>query len=267
MPFERGQIVFGLLCTADGFPVAVEVFEGSTSDPKTVAAQVDKIRGRFGLKRWCWSATAACSPGRASAKTCRASTGCAGSRPCARPPSASSSPPDTWRRVDLKVRPIYHRRPDRVRAHVLLCMLAYYVEWHMRSKLAPVLFDDHDPEGWRAAAAFGGAAGAALAGGAGEGVQQAHRRRSAGAQLPQPDQRVGDADDEHDAGDRGRRYLSAHDPADGAAAALLRATWRLAPDVGTEGICAMLLIACIQMPYGTLSLELRVRANTVALRF
>ena len=48
--------------------------------------------------------------------------------------------------VDLKVRPIYHRRADRVRAHVLLCMLAYYVEWHMRSELAPVLFDDHDPE-------------------------------------------------------------------------------------------------------------------------
>ena len=41
--------------------------------------------------------------------------------------------------VDLKVRPIYHRSPDRVRAHVFLCMLAYYVEWHMRSALAPVL--------------------------------------------------------------------------------------------------------------------------------
>ena len=46
--------------------------------------------------------------------------------------------------VDLKVRPIYHRSADRVRAHVFLCMLAYYVEWHMRTKLAPVLFDDHD---------------------------------------------------------------------------------------------------------------------------
>ena len=34
--------------------------------------------------------------------------------------------------VDLKVRPIHHRKPDRVRAHILLCMLAYYVEWHMR---------------------------------------------------------------------------------------------------------------------------------------
>ena len=47
--------------------------------------------------------------------------------------------------VDLKVRPIYHWHPDRVRAHVLLCMLAYYVEWHMRQALAPILFEDDDP--------------------------------------------------------------------------------------------------------------------------
>jgi transposase len=46
--------------------------------------------------------------------------------------------------VDLKVRPIHHRLEDRVRAHVFLCMLAYYVEWHMRRKLAPLLFEDHD---------------------------------------------------------------------------------------------------------------------------
>jgi transposase len=49
--------------------------------------------------------------------------------------------------VDLHVRPIHHRLADRVRAHVLLCMLAYYVEWHMRDKLAPLLFDDHDRAG------------------------------------------------------------------------------------------------------------------------
>jgi len=48
--------------------------------------------------------------------------------------------------VDLKVRPIHHRKADRVRAHVLLCMLAYYVEWHMRRRLAPILFDDHDKQ-------------------------------------------------------------------------------------------------------------------------
>jgi transposase len=46
--------------------------------------------------------------------------------------------------VDLEVRPIHHRRSDRVRAHVLLCMLAYYLEWHMRQVLKPILFDDHD---------------------------------------------------------------------------------------------------------------------------
>ena len=49
--------------------------------------------------------------------------------------------------VDLKVRPVFHRTAERVRAHVLLCMLAYYVEWHMRRRLAPLLFDDEDPAG------------------------------------------------------------------------------------------------------------------------
>jgi hypothetical protein len=56
----------------------------------------------------------------------------------------------SFKTVDLKVRPIHHRLAERVQAHVLLCMLAYYVEWHMRERLAPVMFDDHDPEGaWR----------------------------------------------------------------------------------------------------------------------
>ncbi|HEY4043848.1 MAG TPA: IS1634 family transposase [Rhodopila sp.] len=48
--------------------------------------------------------------------------------------------------VDLNVRPVYHWLEDRVRAHVLLCMLAYYLEWHMRQCLAPMLFDDTDKE-------------------------------------------------------------------------------------------------------------------------
>ena len=46
--------------------------------------------------------------------------------------------------VDLKVRPIGHHKADRVKAHVFLCMLAYYVEWHMRKSLASMLFDDDD---------------------------------------------------------------------------------------------------------------------------
>lgn len=46
--------------------------------------------------------------------------------------------------VDLHIRPIHHHKAERVRAHVLLCMLSYYVEWHMRRALAPILFDDED---------------------------------------------------------------------------------------------------------------------------
>ena len=44
--------------------------------------------------------------------------------------------------VDLHVRPVFHYNAERVRAHVFLCMLAYYVEWHMRERLKPMLFDD-----------------------------------------------------------------------------------------------------------------------------
>jgi len=50
----------------------------------------------------------------------------------------------TFKGVDLLVRPIYHRTEDHVRAHILLCLLAYYVEWHMRRALAPILFDDEE---------------------------------------------------------------------------------------------------------------------------
>jgi transposase len=46
--------------------------------------------------------------------------------------------------IDLLVRPIHHRTADHVRAHIFLCMLAYYIEWQMRKDLAPVLFDDEE---------------------------------------------------------------------------------------------------------------------------
>jgi transposase len=46
--------------------------------------------------------------------------------------------------VDLAIRPVHHRLAPRVKAHVLLCMLAYHVEWHMRQKLAPILYDETD---------------------------------------------------------------------------------------------------------------------------
>lgn len=50
----------------------------------------------------------------------------------------------SFKTLDLNVRPIHHRLAKRVRSHVFICMLAYYVEWHMRKSLAPVLFDDDD---------------------------------------------------------------------------------------------------------------------------
>ncbi|HSW39488.1 MAG TPA: hypothetical protein VLL97_08365 [Acidobacteriota bacterium] len=46
--------------------------------------------------------------------------------------------------IDLLVRPIRHRTEDRVPAHLFLCMLAYYVKWHMRRALAPILFEDDE---------------------------------------------------------------------------------------------------------------------------
>ena len=46
--------------------------------------------------------------------------------------------------IDLMVRPIRHRDEDRVKAHIFLCMLAYYVQWHMRQAWAPLLFADEE---------------------------------------------------------------------------------------------------------------------------
>jgi hypothetical protein len=49
----RLQIVYGLLCSPAGAPIAIEVFEGTTADPKTLAAQIEKLTDRFGLSRVC----------------------------------------------------------------------------------------------------------------------------------------------------------------------------------------------------------------------
>jgi Transposase DDE domain len=50
----------------------------------------------------------------------------------------------TLKSIDLQIRPVHHWIEPRVRAHVFLCMLAYYVEWHLRDAWAPILFHDHD---------------------------------------------------------------------------------------------------------------------------
>jgi transposase len=51
--------------------------------------------------------------------------------------------------IDLLIRPIWHHTENHVRAHLFLCMLAYYIEWHMRKALAPLLFDDEELDGNR----------------------------------------------------------------------------------------------------------------------
>ena len=49
-----------------------------------------------------------------------------------------------WKGMDIRVRPIYLRTEEHVRAHIFLCLLAYYVEWHLRAALAPLLFEEED---------------------------------------------------------------------------------------------------------------------------
>ncbi len=49
-----------------------------------------------------------------------------------------------YKTIDLNVRPIYHWKSDRVKGHIFLCMLAYYVEWHMKEKLKSMLFEDEE---------------------------------------------------------------------------------------------------------------------------
>ena len=56
----RLQIVYGLLTSNEGIPVAIEVFKGNTGDPKTVAARWTRSRTGSGSPGWCWSGTGAC---------------------------------------------------------------------------------------------------------------------------------------------------------------------------------------------------------------
>jgi Transposase DDE domain len=291
------QIVFGLLCSAEGIPVAVEVFAGNTGDPSTLAAQLDKLKARFGLSHVVWVGdrgmitqaridellrpagmgwiTALRSPDiaklieeqgpwqlslfderglievasehypgerlvvcrnpalaqeradkreallKATEKDLDAIVGATGRarRPLqgkdaiglrvgrvinahkmakhfdltitetrfayarrseqiqaeaaldgfyvirTNVPSAQLSDARavssykslaqverafrSLKTVDLHVRPIFHWNEARVRAHVFLCMLAYYVEWHMRQALKPMLYDDEELEAQR----------------------------------------------------------------------------------------------------------------------
>ena len=80
--------------------------------------------------------------------------------------------------VDLKVRPVFHRTADRVRAHVFLCMLAYYVEWHMRAAAQAAAVRRPRPGRRRGGAHIHRGAGAGLRSRQGKSPRQTHRQRS-----------------------------------------------------------------------------------------
>jgi hypothetical protein len=190
------QIVYRLLCDREGRPVAVEVFAGSLHDDKTVPAQLEKLRERFGLtklvlKRRVEQGTL---HGRAEIGL---AVGAVANRyrvkkhflleiederfdyrrnqePIAEEaaldgiyllrtsaPAKQLSGADvvrsykqlaeverafrTLKSIELEIRPINHRHEQRVRAHVFLCMLAYYLEWHLRRAWAELTFEDEQP--------------------------------------------------------------------------------------------------------------------------
>jgi transposase len=243
----KTQIVFGLLCDQNGCPIAVEVFEGNTSDSTTLTSQIEKVRKRFGVNNVVWvtdrgiltssnikelvkpvegldyisgltKATIrklaeveaiqlglfdevnlvefesedypderliACRNPLIAAKNNKINkyynlnitdSGFTYERKqnlidqeialdgvyilrtsvdktimdgleVVKAYKSLSSVEQAFRcykSIDLKVRPIYHYKGDRVKAHIFLCMLAYYVEWHLKQKLAPLLFENEE---------------------------------------------------------------------------------------------------------------------------
>jgi Transposase DDE domain len=87
---------------------------------------------------------------------------------------------------DLDVRPIHHRRAHRVRAHVFLCMLAYYVIWRMKRDLAPMLFKDDDPAAAAAQRSSPVAKAKVSPAARRKAINRRNRRRPACPQLPHP---------------------------------------------------------------------------------
>ena len=205
----KQQIVFGLLCAADGCPVAVDVFAGNTADPSTVGVQVKKVQQRFGLESialvgdrgllttarlrddlepaglaWisalktdairkkvdkhfaievtddeiCWSRkqdkinAEAQLDGIYVIRTSLQSSAL-GAPEAVEAYKSLAHVERAFRSLktaQLAVRPIFVYSEDHVRGHILLCMLAYYVEWHLRRRLAPLLFEEEDRAGARA---------------------------------------------------------------------------------------------------------------------
>jgi transposase len=219
------QIVIGLLCTEDGCPISVNVYEGNTSDAKTIIPEIRKIRERFGIKKIIIVGDRGMITNASTANDFKSdadhdwvtalrsssiktlvenkeldvsifdernpaeitSTDYPNERliVCKNPflvqerieedqqldgfyilrTSLKSEYSEEkiveyykqlskverafrcLKTVSLKVRPIYHHREKKVKSHVFICCLAYYVEWHVREKLKTILYheENHEP--------------------------------------------------------------------------------------------------------------------------
>ena len=201
---KRGtlQIVFGLLCTADGCPIAVEVFEGSTGDPKTVAAQVDKIRNRFGLQRVVLVGDRGMLTGARIREDLKGVDGLRWITTLRAPTIRKLIANGEVAQSMFDERDLAEiSSPDFPGQRLIVCRNSVLAD-QRRRKRHELLVATED-----------------------------------GAQFSQPDCRFGDADDEQDATRRGRKHLLVADAADAVAAAVLRVTGGLASDVATEGTC------------------------------
>jgi transposase len=158
----KRNIVAGPLCAPDGCPMTVEVFEGNLADAATLPGQITKIRERFGIVRVVLVGdrggdhpgshpsgsheSFTCQRREASIAQERALDGIyvirtslpreiLDTKATVGPYKSLSQVEKAFRSlksIDLKIRPICHRLAERVKAHLFLCMLAYYVEWHLR---------------------------------------------------------------------------------------------------------------------------------------
>jgi len=143
-------IVYGFLTDEVDRPVAVEVYPGNTGDPCTVPDQVEKLRKRF---RLC-SVVLICDramPTQTQIDKLKNYPGfgwiSAEDTVCNyKRLEQVESAFRCMKGIDLLVRPIHHSTEDDVRAHIFLCMLSYYLEYHMRKFLAPLFFEDEEPD-------------------------------------------------------------------------------------------------------------------------
>ena len=135
---KRGsrQILVGLLCDAAGRPVSAEVCAGNTASGALLqATEAALVEIRQAALDGLYVIRAQVPPEQLDdAGVVRAYKSLAAVERAFR----------HLKTVDLELRPFYVRDPDRVRAHTLVCLLAYHLEWHLRQKLAPLLYEEQD---------------------------------------------------------------------------------------------------------------------------